>query len=202
MTNSAKHLLTISALIFAVQSMSVIAKPFTIIGTMDVGNQPLTPKTVHDNDITPDTTRREMRFTSSLPIGSIVVKTKLRKLYFISASGQAIEYAVSVGREGFSWAGRSSISRKAEWPDWRPPPQMIEREAAGGHIIPTLVKGGPSNPLGARALYLGTSDYRIHGTDKPWTIGHASSSGCIRMMNADIIELYRLAKIGAVVVVQ
>lgn len=178
------------------------AKPFSIVGAMQVsgGNSPA--KAVLDTDLTPERTRREISFTSSLPAGSILVKTKQRKLYFIRPSGQAIEYAVSVGREGFSWAGSNNVTRKAEWPDWRPPPQMIEREAQHGHLIPDLVKGGPSNPLGARALYIGTTDYRIHGTDKPWTIGHASSSGCIRMLNADVIELYSLAKVGARVVVE
>ena len=164
----------------------------------DIPNQPVKA----DNEVTPETTRREVFFTSSLPAGSIIVKTKQRKLYFIEANHQALEYAVSVGRDGFSWTGISAITRKAEWPIWRPPPQMIEREAARGHVIPNLVKGGPSNPLGARALYLGTSDYRIHGTDKPWSIGHASSSGCIRMMNVDVIELYGRAQIGARVVVE
>ena len=164
----------------------------------DIPNQPA----ITDNEVTPETTRREIFFASSLPVGSILVKTKQRKLYFIEANHQALEYAVSVGREGFSWTGISAITRKAEWPVWRPPSQMIEREAARGHVIPNLVKGGPSNPLGARALYLGTSDYRIHGTDKPWSIGHASSSGCIRMMNVDVIELYGRAQIGARVVVE
>ena len=163
----------------------------------DIPNQPA----ITDNEVTPETTRREIFFASSLPVGSILVKTKQRKLYFIEANHQALEFAVSVGREGFSWTGISAITRKAEWPVWRPPSQMIEREAAHGHLIPNLVKGGPSNPLGARALYLGTSDYRIHGTDKPWTIGHASSSGCIRMMNADVIDLYNRVKIGAKVYV-
>ncbi len=192
----------ISSVAFTLIPGLVVAKQFSMIGTMDDDKHQASPKVILDNDVTPTNTRQEINFLSPLPVGSIIVKTKLRKLYFIKAEGQAIEYAVSVGREGFSWAGRNSISRKKEWPDWRPPPQMIEREAASGHIIPDFVKGGPNNPLGARALYLGDSDFRIHGTDKPWSIGHASSSGCIRMMNADIIELYGLAKIGAIVVVQ
>ena len=173
-----------------------------MIGGIDdpVASRP--PQGEHDNDVTPQITRQEISFVSPLPSGSILVKTKLRKLYFIESTDRAIEFAVSVGREGFSWSGRNIITRKAEWPDWRPPPAMIEREASLGHIIPERVKGGPSNPLGARALYIGTSEYRIHGTDKPWSIGHASSSGCIRMMNQDVIELYGLAKIGATVVVE
>ena len=179
----------------------VNAKQFSIIGAMDVGGANAATQQPSDTDITPETTRSEISLASTLPAGSILVKTHQRKLYFILPNQRAIEYAVSVGREGFAWSGANIISRKAQWPDWRPPPKMIEREAASGHLIPDFVKGGPSSPLGARALYLGTSDYRIHGTDKPWSIGHASSSGCIRMMNADVIELYDLAKIGAKVVV-
>ena len=178
------------------------AKPFSIVGAMAVGGDAPKSPTADDADVAPDQTRQEVLFPTSLAAGSILIKTKLRKLYFITGNARAIEYAVSVGRDGFSWKGTNSISRKAEWPDWRPPPQMIAREAANGHLIPDFVKGGPTNPLGARALYLGTSDYRIHGTDKPWSIGHASSSGCIRMMNADVIELYDLAKVGAKVVVE
>jgi lipoprotein-anchoring transpeptidase ErfK/SrfK len=152
--------------------------------------------------VTPQITRHEISFDSTLPVGTILVKTKLRKLYFIESGGMAIEYAVSVGRGGFSWAGSNTITRKAEWPIWRAPPEMIEREAEHGHLIPSFVKGGPGNPLGARALYIGTTDYRIHGTDQPWSIGHATSSGCIRMMNDDVIELYGLAPIGTPVVVE
>ena len=178
------------------------AQPFSISGAMKVGGDDPAPTIAADDDVTPQITRQEIVFSSDLPVGSILVKTKLRKLYFIESSGMAIEYAVSVGREGFSWAGRNSVTRMAEWPEWRPPPEMIKREAEHGHLIPSVVKGGPDNPLGARALYIGTTDYRIHGTDKPWSIGHASSSGCIRMMNEDVIELYGLAKIGAPVVVE
>ncbi len=178
------------------------AQPFSIAGAMQVGGDEPNPTITADDDVTPQITRQEIVFSSDLPVGSILVKTKLRKLYFIESSGMAIEYAVSVGREGFSWAGRNSVTRMAEWPEWRPPPEMIQREAEHGHLIPSFVKGGPDNPLGARALYIGTTDYRIHGTDKPWSIGHASSSGCIRMMNEDVIELYGLAKIGAPVVVE
>ena len=178
------------------------AQPFSISGAMKVGGDDPAPTVAADDDVTPQITRHEISFDTDLPVGSILVKTKLRKLYFIESGGMAIEYAVSVGRGGFSWVGRNSISRKAEWPTWRAPPEMIQREAEHGHLIPSFVKGGPGNPLGARALYIGTTDYRIHGTDQPWTIGHATSSGCIRMMNDDVIELYGLAKIGAPVVVE
>ena len=116
--------------------------------------------------------------------------------------GQAIADSVGVGRDGFSWKGTNVVTRKAEWPDWRPPSEMIAREAANGHVIPDVVPGGPSNPLGARALYIGDTEYRIHGTNQPWSVGHASSSGCIRMLNANVVELYGLVQVGAKVVVE
>lgn len=146
--------------------------------------------------------RAVIAFTTDLTAGSILVRTKERKLYFILPQGQAIAYKVGVGREGFSWSGTNVISRKAQWPIWRPPAEMIKREQALGHIIPAMMLGGPQNPLGARALYLGDTDFRIHGTDKPWSIGHAVSSGCIRMLNEHVSELYDLVQVGAKVVVE
>jgi lipoprotein-anchoring transpeptidase ErfK/SrfK len=146
--------------------------------------------------------REIIEFSTSLPVGSILVRTAERKLYFILPGGQAIMYRVGVGREGFSWSGSNRISRKAVWPDWRPPAVMIKREAARGHIIPDFMEGGPENPLGARAMYIGSTDYRIHGTTQPWSIGHAVSSGCIRMLNEHVIDLFSRVKVGAKVVVQ
>jgi lipoprotein-anchoring transpeptidase ErfK/SrfK len=145
---------------------------------------------------------KTVEFKSELTPGSILVRTYDRKLYFILPNGKAIEYAVGVGRDGFTWSGRNKISRKAVWPDWRPPAVMIEREAANGHYIPEYMPGGPDNPLGARALYIGDTEFRIHGTAQPWTIGGAVSSGCIRMLNEEVIDLYDRAKIGALVVVE
>ncbi|MFT3672301.1 L,D-transpeptidase [Aestuariivirga sp.] len=131
------------------------------------------------------------------PVGSIIVKTPERALYYVSGEGEAIRYAVGVGKEGMQWSGQSSIVRKAEWPSWTPPKQMIEREAAKGHYIPDFMEGGPGNPLGARAMYIGGSIYRVHGTNNEASIGGAVSSGCIRMMNADVMDLYERVKIGA-----
>ncbi len=131
------------------------------------------------------------------PVGSIVVKTPERALYYISGEGEAIRYSVGVGKEGMQWSGQSSIVRKAEWPSWTPPKQMIAREAAKGHYIPDFMEGGPGNPLGARAMYIGGSIYRVHGTNNEASIGGAVSSGCIRMMNADVMDLYDRVKIGA-----
>ena len=131
------------------------------------------------------------------PIGSLIVKTPERALYYVSGPGEAIRYSVGVGREGMQWSGVSKIERKAEWPSWTPPQEMITREAAKGHIIPPFMEGGPGNPLGARALYIGGRIYRVHGTNNEASIGGAVSSGCIRMMNADVIDLYDRVKIGA-----
>ena len=141
-------------------------------------------------------------FRSELAPGSILVRTYDKKLYFILPNGKAIEYMVGVGREGFTWSGRNKVSRKAVWPDWRPPAVMIEREAANGHYIPDFMPGGPDNPLGARALYIGDTEFRIHGTAQPWTIGGNVSSGCIRMLNEEVIDLYERASVGALVVVE
>jgi lipoprotein-anchoring transpeptidase ErfK/SrfK len=146
--------------------------------------------------------RQTMNFATSLPPGSILVRTEERKLYFILPNDQAIMYRVGVGREGFSWSGTNHISRKASWPDWRPPAVMIKREAEKGHIIPEFMAGGPQNPLGARAMYIGSTDFRIHGTTQPWSIGHAVSSGCIRMLNEHVIDLFNRVQVGAKVVVE
>ena len=129
--------------------------------------------------------------------GSIVVQTPERTLYLVTGKGEARRYKVGVGREGFQWSGNATIVNKAEWPTWRPPAEMIKREAEKGHILPTEMAGGPQNPLGARALYIGGSIYRIHGTNSPDSIGGAVSSGCIRMMNTDVIDLYDRVKVGA-----
>jgi lipoprotein-anchoring transpeptidase ErfK/SrfK len=131
------------------------------------------------------------------PVGSLIVKTPERALYYVVGNGEAIRYAVGVGREGFQWSGNSRIVAKAEWPSWTPPAEMIRREAEKGHIIPPFMEGGPGNPLGARALYIGGRIYRVHGTNNEASIGGAVSSGCIRMMNADVIDLYERVKIGA-----
>ena len=131
------------------------------------------------------------------PVGSLIVKTPERALYYISGKGEAIRYAVGVGREGFQWSGNARIVTKAEWPSWTPPAEMIRREAAKGKIIPPFMEGGPGNPLGARALYIGGTIYRVHGTNNEASIGGAVSSGCIRMMNADVIDLFERVRIGA-----
>ena len=129
--------------------------------------------------------------------GTLIVKTPERALYYVMGDGEAMRYSIGVGREGFQWSGNSRIVAKAEWPSWTPPQPMIEREAAKGHIIPPFMKGGPGNPLGARAMYIGGTIYRVHGTNAESSIGGAVSSGCIRMMNADVIDLYGRVKVGS-----
>jgi len=129
--------------------------------------------------------------------GTIVVRTPERALYYVLGDGKARRYKVGVGREGFQWSGNSRIVNKAEWPTWRPPQTMIEREAAKGHFLPEEMEGGPENPLGARAMYIGGTLYRIHGTNNAASIGGAVSSGCIRLMNTDVVDLYGRVKIGA-----
>ncbi len=129
--------------------------------------------------------------------GTIVVNTIERRLYLVQQGGKARRYAVGVGKPGFEWAGNHKVSRKAEWPAWRPPAEMIARERKKGRELPAFVAGGVKNPLGARALYLGSSIYRIHGTNQAWSIGKAVSSGCIRMRNEDVMDLYDRVPVGA-----
>ena len=137
-------------------------------------------------------------FRSTEPPGTIIMQTQERFLYIVQGNDRAIRYGVGVGREGFQWQGLLKISRKQEWPDWRPPPEMIERQP----YLPRFMAGGPGNPLGARALYLGDTEYRIHGTNQPKTIGHAVSSGCFRLVNRDVIDLFARVPVGTKVVIR
>ena len=142
-------------------------------------------------------------FKRKLKPGSILVKTKERALYYVLPGGKAEKYGVGVGREGFQWSGRNRISAKKKWPEWRPPEEMKKRELIKyGRKLPDVMPGGPNNPLGARALYIGNTLYRIHGTNDPRSIGKFVSSGCIRMLNDEVIELYDKVKIGAPVIVE
>lgn len=134
--------------------------------------------------------------------GTIVIDTPNRFLYLVMKDGKARRYGVGVGKPGFEWAGTHKVTRKAEWPDWRPPAEMIAREAKKGNNLPVHMAGGPANPMGARAMYLGSTLYRIHGTNAPWTIGTNTSSGCIRMRNEDVTDLYERVGVGAKVIVR
>ncbi len=141
--------------------------------------------------------RADIEYKTEHPVGSIIIDTRTRYLYLVQPNGRAIRYGVGVGRPGFEWKGVKSVSAKKEWPDWRPPAEMRKRQP----YLPEHMPGGPNNPLGARALYLGSSLYRIHGSNEPHTIGSAVSSGCFRMRNQDVIDLYERVKVGARVVV-
>jgi lipoprotein-anchoring transpeptidase ErfK/SrfK len=129
--------------------------------------------------------------------GTIIISTSERRLYLVMPGQRAMKYGIGVGRAGFEWAGTKSITRKEEWPDWRPPADMLRRRPD----LPRYMAGGPDNPLGARAMYLGDTLYRIHGSNEPETIGQAVSSGCIRMLNEDVVDLYQRVKVGTKVVV-
>jgi lipoprotein-anchoring transpeptidase ErfK/SrfK len=145
----------------------------------------------------PHLRRQEMAFQTKEPAGTIVVDTSNTHLYFVLGGGRAIRYGVRVGRDGFTWNGVQKVSRKAEWPDWHPPAEMIERQP----YLPRFMAGGPGNPMGARAMYLGSTVYRIHGTNQPSTIGKFVSSGCIGMLNEDVSDLFDRVKVGTRVVV-
>jgi lipoprotein-anchoring transpeptidase ErfK/SrfK len=150
------------------------------------------------SDELPSHLRRQIvAYPSSHPAGTIVIDTAHTYLYLVLGGGRAMRYGIGVGRDGFTWSGVETISRMAEWPDWHPPAEMIRRQP----YLPRFVAGGPGNPLGARAMYLGSSQYRIHGTNDPATIGRAVSSGCIRLTNEDVADLYARVRLGATVVV-
>ena len=172
-----------------------------IFGGMGGGKRAALPN-FETEDESESVTRSLIAYASPEPAGTIIVNTTARRLYLLLGDGQAMSYAVGVGREGFTWTGRNHVSRKAEWPDWRPPAEMIDREARRGKAIPAFMPGGPDNPLGARAIYIGDTEFRIHGTTQPWSIGQAVSSGCIRMLNADVIDLYDQVVVGALVIVE
>jgi lipoprotein-anchoring transpeptidase ErfK/SrfK len=144
------------------------------------------------------TTRGMVSYPSGERPGSIVISTRERRLYYILGNGRAISYGIGVGRDGFAWSGVKTVTAKREWPGWTPPAAMLRRRPD----LPRYMPGGPDNPLGARALYLGSSLYRIHGSNEPHTIGQAVSSGCFRMTNADVVDLYNRVRVGAKVIVQ
>jgi lipoprotein-anchoring transpeptidase ErfK/SrfK len=142
--------------------------------------------------------RQSVSYDGPHGAGTVVIDTEQKFLYLVEGGGRATRYGIGVGRPGFEWAGVKSITRKAEWPAWTPPPQMLQRRPD----LPRHMVGGPDNPLGARAMYLGSSLYRIHGTNEPHTIGQAVSSGCIRMTNEDVTDLYERVRVGTKVVVR
>jgi lipoprotein-anchoring transpeptidase ErfK/SrfK len=150
-----------------------------------------------DTQLAPNLRRQIVGYAGREAPGTIIIDTPHTYLYYVLSGGKAIRYGIGVGREGFMWSGVRSIERKAEWPDWYPPAEMLARQP----YLPRMTAGGPGNPLGARALYIGGTQYRIHGTNAPSTIGRHVSSGCIRLTNEDVIDLYGRVQIGAKVVV-
>jgi lipoprotein-anchoring transpeptidase ErfK/SrfK len=153
--------------------------------------------TATDDELAPQLRRQIVSYPSAEPAGTVIIDTARAFLYLTLGDGKALRYGIGVGRDGFTWSGVETISRTAEWPDWIPPAEMVARQP----YLPRWVAGGPGNPLGARALYLGHTDYRIHGTNAPDSIGKHVSSGCIRMLNADVIDLYGRVGIGTKVIV-
>jgi lipoprotein-anchoring transpeptidase ErfK/SrfK len=147
--------------------------------------------------IDPQFMRQEVAYQGNEEPGTIVIDTPQRFLFLVEPDGKALRYGIGVGRPGFTWSGIHKVSSKKEWPDWVPPPEMLQRRPD----LPHFMAGGPNNPLGARAMYLGSTLYRIHGSNEPWTIGQNVSSGCIRMRNVDIIDLYGRVKVGSTVIV-
>jgi lipoprotein-anchoring transpeptidase ErfK/SrfK len=150
-----------------------------------------------DGDLSASLQRQVVAYPTAEPAGTVVIDTAHAYLYLTLGGGKALRYGIGVGRQGFTWSGTETIMRKAEWPDWFPPAEMVARQP----YLPRFVAGGPGNPLGARAMYLGNSDYRIHGTNDPSSIGKHISSGCIRLLNADVIDLYNRVGIGTKVIV-
>ncbi len=177
-----------SAAAQAPQTAALVADPDQAAAVADdSGYPPVDPK--YD--------RQTVAYDGKEPPGTIIVDTSDKFLYLVEDGGKALRYGIGVGRQGFTWSGVETVSAKREWPDWRPPAAMLKRQPE----LPRFMAGGPQNPLGARALYLGSTDYRIHGSNEPWTIGHNVSSGCIRLRNADIEDLYNRVKVGTKVVV-
>jgi len=147
--------------------------------------------------VSPEFMKQEVSYVGHEAPGTVVINTRERLLYLVQENGRAIRYGIGVGRPGFTWAGTRQITQKREWPDWTPPPEMLKRRPD----LPRHMAGGIDNPLGARAMYLGSTLYRIHGSNEPWTIGTAVSSGCIRMRNEDVVDLYNHVKVGTKVIV-
>ena len=180
------------------QMLGYASTPQSYFPSDNIMVTPVEPADEADGSVMPERLRRTIvSFNTREAPGTIVIDTGNTALYYVLGQGRAVRYGVGVGREGFTWAGVQTISRKAEWPDWTPPAEMIARQP----YLPRFVAGGPGNPLGARAMYLGSSVYRIHGTNDPSTIGKFVSSGCIRLTNEDVADLFSRVNVGTKVVV-
>jgi lipoprotein-anchoring transpeptidase ErfK/SrfK len=192
------RVLLFATAVFVVPAIFVVAANAQTLGYAPAFPSDYGTSDEGDGGATPERLRRAVvAFNTSEAPGTIVIDTGNTALYYVLGQGRAIRYGVGVGREGFTWSGTQTISRKAEWPDWHPPAEMISRQP----YLPRFMAGGPGNPLGARAIYLGSSQYRIHGTNDPSTIGKFVSSGCIRLTNEDVADLFGRVDIGTRVVV-
>lgn len=196
-----KRSLTVSLLALVALLPQALAQPApqrVMRETMSIGDEPGRVSTeevvIEDGPFA----RQMVFFRSNEAPGTVVVHTSERFLYVVQPNNRALRYGIGVGREGFTWSGLVKVSRKSEWPDWTPPPEMIQRQP----YLPRFMAGGKGNPMGARALYLGSTVYRIHGTNQPETIGHAISSGCFRLANGDVIDLYDRVALGAKVIIR
>ncbi|HSI40974.1 MAG TPA: L,D-transpeptidase [Xanthobacteraceae bacterium] len=165
---------------------------------LQIGDQPGYVPSPDEEQLDPAMRRQPVYFRTNEAPGTIIIHTSERFLYLVQGNNRALRYGIGVGRDGFQWAGLVNITRKAEWPDWTPPSEMIQRQP----YLPRFMAGGPGNPMGAAALYLGTTVYRIHGTNQPQTIGYAVSSGCFRLVNSDVSDLYQRVPVGTKVVVR
>jgi lipoprotein-anchoring transpeptidase ErfK/SrfK len=189
---------TAVALAAALWTTAAFAGPFPFFGAPREAATPAPVEEPADTHSLPDNLRRQVvAYPTSEAPGTIVIDTPHTYLYLVLGGGKAMRYGIGVGRDGFTWSGTQTITRKQEWPDWTPPPEMLHRQP----YLPRFMAGGPGNPLGARAMYLGNTIYRIHGTNAPDTIGHQVSSGCIRMINDDVTDLYGRVTVGTKVVV-
>jgi lipoprotein-anchoring transpeptidase ErfK/SrfK len=190
--NKLSRFATVAAVVIAASAFATqaSANPFAWLG-LGYGS------TDNGNQVRADLRRVTVDYPTNEAPGTIIVDTQNTYLYLILGGGKAIRYGIGVGREGFTWSGVKTVERKAEWPDWTPPPEMIARSP----YLPRFMAGGATNPLGARAMYLSGTFYRIHGTNAPSTIGSRATAGCIRMANEDVIDLYDRVKVGTKVVV-
>jgi lipoprotein-anchoring transpeptidase ErfK/SrfK len=191
----------LAAVAGAVLSTTAAANPFVLFAPLGHPHVQPAPEAMEPSD---EATELPARFKRQIVAyvgheapGTVIIDTPNTHLYFVLGNGRAVRYGIGVGREGFTWSGVQSISKKAEWPDWTPPEEMLARQP----YLPRFMAGGPGNPLGARAMYLGGTIYRIHGTNQPATIGGRVSSGCIRMTNEDVVDLYGRVNVGTKVIV-
>ena len=179
--------------------LALIAAPQAVAqGRTDAGDQPGYVPNAQDEQLDPKWQKTVVFYRTTEQPGTIIVQSNERYLYVVQPGGRALRYGIGVGRDGFRWQGLFKITQKKEWPDWTPPEEMIQRQP----YLPRWMAGGPGNPLGARAMYLGTTVYRIHGTNQPQTIGTAVSSGCFRLTNPDVADLYDRIPVGTKVIIR